>query len=218
MNPETNFTYPLIVEVTLYRHNINDNRILSELRRNAHLQKVKNSDKHFFVSTEDIVSILDNRFKDDILYQNALSEVDLVKNITTPFFLHSVVTTFSNLKFIKFSVSNSRNYTRRSGNTVTFDYKILHAKVDLPALVKNKKELNDIQKLLSYVKFWKYDPFNPKTFIECQSRDLISQINYYEGTSTEFVTEFGETINLLLSYIDMKLEGDNSSLHLIVMH
>ena len=215
---ETNFTYPLVVEVTLYKHNLIDNRVLSEIRRNARLTKVNNSDKHFFISTSDIVDILDSRFKDDILYQTSLSQEDLAQNVNSAFFLHSVVSTFSNLKYVKFSISDSKNYSRRKGNQVSFDYKILHAKIDLPSLVSDKKELRDIQALLKYIKFWQPNSFYPKTFVECTSRDLINQIQYHEGSKEEFVKEFGETITKLLQYIDIKLESDNSSLHLIVMH
>ena len=47
---ETNLSYPLVVEVTLYKHNLIDSRVLSEIRRNAKLEKVSNSNKHFFVN------------------------------------------------------------------------------------------------------------------------------------------------------------------------
>tara|TARA_R100000005_G_C4989203_1_gene196939 strand:+ start:1455 stop:2108 length:654 start_codon:yes stop_codon:yes gene_type:complete len=215
---ETDLSYPLIVEVTLFKHNLMDSRFLSEIRRNARITKVENSQKHFFVPVGDIKEILDTKFKDEVLYQNGLSDEDLVKNINSAFFLHSVVTTFTSLKYIKFSVSNKKNYTRRKGNQISFDYKILHAKIDLPALVANNQELRDIQKLLIAIKFWKPNKFHPKPFIEVSSRDLINQIQYHEGSDTDFATEYNEAISALLRYIDMKLESDNSSLQVIVMN
>jgi hypothetical protein len=63
---------------------------------------------------------------------------------------------------------------------------------------------------------WKYDKFFPVPFIEISARDLIMQINHLEG-SEDFVAEYGETINSLLEVIDMKMEVDNSMLHLIVL-
>lgn len=214
---ETNSFSPLVVEVTLYKHNLIDNRVLSEIRRNARLQKVAGSKTHFFISTNDVIDILESRFKDDILYQNGLNAEDLLDNINSAFFLHSVVTTFPNLKYVKFTVSGSKNYTRRKGNQISFDYKVLHAKIDLPSLVKDRKELKEIQSLLKHIKFWTYNPYQPQTYIECSSQDLISQINYYEGDNEEFMQDFSVPIGNLLKYVDMKLETDNSSLHLIVM-
>lgn len=214
---EINSFSPLVVEVTLYKHNLIDNRVLSEIRRNSRLQKIPGSDKHFFISTDDMIDVLEDRFKDDILYQNGLSSEDLVKHINSAFFLHSVVTTFSNLKYVKFTISNSKNYTRKKGNQISFDYKILHAKIDLPSLVNDRKELKEIQQLLQHLKFWKSDPYKPQTYIECSSQDLINNINYYEGSNDEFMQDFAVPIGNLLKYVDMKLETDNSSLHIIVM-
>jgi len=215
---ETNLSYPLVVEVTLYKHNLIDSRVLSEIRRNAKLERVSNSNKHFFVKVDEVFDIINNRFGDDILYQTGLGDEDLVKNINSVFFLHTVITTFSNLKYIKFTVSDTKNYTRRKGNQISFDYKILHAKVDLPSIVANKKELRDIQRLLIEIKFWKPNNFYPKPYIEVSSQDLINQLNYLEGGSNEFVKEHGESLSLLMQYIDMKLESDNSIIHLIVMN
>lgn len=215
---ETNTFSPLVVEVTLYKHNLIDNRVLSEIRRNSRLQKVTGSNKHFFISTQDVIDVLETKFQDDILFQNGLNEEDLVQNVNSAFFLHSVVTTFPNLKYVKFSVSAAKNYTRKKGNQISFDYKILHAKIDLPALVESHKELKQIQKLLIALKFWRLDPFKPQTFIECSSRDIISQINYYEGEGEEFMQTHAEAIGNLMRYIDMKLETDNASLQVIVMN
>ena len=215
---ETDLSYPLVVEVTLFKHNLVDNRFLSEIRRNARITKVANSLKHFFVPVEDIKTILDLKFRDEVLYQNGLSEEDLVKHITSTFFLYSVINTFTSLKYIKFCISHKKNYTRRKGNQISFEYKILHAKIDLPSLVSSVEELSGIQRLLVAIKFWKPNKFYPKPFIEVASRDLITQINYYEGANPEFATEHNEAISALLRYIDMKLESDNSSLQVIVMN
>ena len=212
---ETNAKYPLIVEVTMYKHNLGDNRLLSLVKRNARLSKINNSNNHFFVSCNDVQEILNNNFQDDLDHQNSLNDTKLVDDITSAFFLDSVMLTFKNLKYIKFNVSTSKNYTRRVGDTVSFDYKILHAKVDLPSLV-SLNELESIQNLLIDIKFWSYDIFKPETFIEISSRDLISQINYHEGTHN-FMENHSLAIELLLDLIDSKLESDDASVHLVIM-
>lgn len=216
---ETNLSYPLVVEVTLYKHNLIDSRVLSEIRRNAKLERISNSNKHFFVKVHEVEEIITNRFSDDILFQTGLGDEDLVKNINSVFFLHTVITTFPNLRYIKFTVSDTKNYTRRKGNQISFDYKILHAKVDLPAVVESKQELHDIQKLLVAINFWKPNNFYPKPYIEVSSQDLISQLNFHEGDQqTDFMEEYGDSLNKLLQYIDMKLESDNSIIQLVVMN
>ena len=152
------------------------------------------------------------------MFQTGLGDEDLVKNINSVFFLHTVITTFSNLKYIKFTISDTKNYTRRKGNQISFDYKILHAKVDLPAVVESQKELREIQKLLIAIKFWKPNTFYPKPYIEVSSQDLINQLNYLEGGGEDFVQEYGDSLSKLLQYIDMKLESDNSIVHLVIMN
>jgi hypothetical protein len=212
---ETNAEYPLIVEVTMYKHNLGDNRLLSLVKRNARLSKINNSNNHFFVSCNDVQEILTDNFQDDLDHQYSLNDTKLANDITSAYFLDSVMLTFKNLKYIKFNVSTSKNYTRRVGDTVSFDYKILHAKIDLPSLI-SLDELKSIQNLLIDIKFWSNDVFSPNTFIEISSRDLISQINYHEG-SDNFIENHNLAIELLLNLIDIKLESDDASIHLIVM-
>jgi len=213
---ETNLTYPLVVEVTMYKHNWSDNKIISEIKKNARLNRVGSTDSHFFVSTKDLKEILANKFSEDILHQASLTTEKLAENITSAFFLHNVVNSFSNLRFVKFNLSSEKNYTRKQGKSINFDYKILHARINLPELVESTKELKDIRKLLFDMKFWKFNKFNPTTFIEISSRDLINQIHYHEGSDSEFVKEHAAVIGGLMNYIDIKLENDNSVIHLII--
>jgi hypothetical protein len=195
---ETNYKYPLVVEITMYRHNWTDNKILNEIKRSARLNKVGSSNSHFFVSTNDIRKILDTKFSEDIEYQLGLPQDKLVKNITSTYFLHSVVNTFSNLRFVKFNVSNDKDYTRKTAeNQISFDYKILHARINLPELVSTKKELKMFQKMFKEIKFW-----SP---------------NYREGMGEEFIKTYAETITKLMQYIDLKLESDNATLHIILL-
>ncbi len=213
----TNHKYPLVVEVTMYRHNLTDNRILNEVRRNARLNKVNETDSQFFVSREDLRDILTAKFGDDIAFQSGLPSESLAKNVNSAFFLHSVTSLFTSLKFVKFNISKEKNYSRKAGESITFDYKILHARINLPEIVKDNKELRDIQDLLRHIKFWNYNKWKPIPFIEISSRDLISQIHYYESSDKDFVPNYAETVSTLLQYIDMKLESDNATIHLVLL-
>ena len=214
---ETNHKYPLVVEVTMYRHNLTDNKIINELRRNARITQTTKSKHNFFVPTTDIKNVLSDKFMEDINHQSGLPQEKLLENINSAFFLHSVVNVFENLRFVKFNVSSDKNYTRKSGKSISFDYKILHARIDLPELCNTKKELRTYQKLLKEIGFWDFNKFNPATFIEVSSRDLITTLQMQEGSSPEFVKKYGASITALLNYIDIKLESDNSTIHLIVL-
>jgi hypothetical protein len=112
-------------------------------------------------------------------------------------------------------VSDQKHYTRKTEEGITFDYKILHAKVDLPDLFDSRK-LAEIQYLLKECGLWEYNSFFPQPYIEISSRDLIGTITQMEG-SEEFVQEHAESINMLMNVIDMKMETDNTLLHLIVL-
>ena len=172
---ETNLKYPLVIEVVMYKNNIIDNRILSEVRRNAHINQVGNSNLNFYVPATDIKEILNNKFEKDFEQLSGLTQEQLSKRVNSAFFLHNVVRSFTNLKFIKFNVSDQKHYTRKTEEGITFDYKILHAKVDLPDLFDSRK-LAEIQYLLKECGLWEYNSFFPQPYIEISSRDLIGTI------------------------------------------
>ena len=212
---ETNLKYPLVIEIVMYKNNLVDNRILSEVRRNARINQVGNSHANFYVPASDMREILHDKFSKDLEQLAGLTQEQLTKRVNSAFFLHNVVSSFTNLRFIKFNVSDQKNYTRKSQEGITFDYKILHAKIDLPDIFDSKK-LVDIQYLLMECGLWKPNNFFPQPFIEITARDLITQITMLES-SEDLVEEHGETINSLMEVIDMKMEVDNSMIHLIVM-
>ena len=212
---ETNLKYPLVIEIVMYKNNLVDNRILSEVRRNARINQVGSSHANFYIPAADMKDILRDKFQNDLEQLSGLTQEQLSKRVNSAFFLHNVVTSFPNLRFIKFNVSDQNNYTRKTEEGITFDYKILHAKIDLPEVFDSKK-LVDIQYLLMECGLWNHNKFFPKPYIEITARDLVTQITMAEG-SEEFVSEHGETINMLMDVIDMKMEVDNAMIHLIVM-
>jgi len=212
---ETNLKYPLVIEVVMYKNNLVDNRILSEVRRNARINQVGNSHANFYIPAADMRDILNEKFQTDLEQLSGLTQEQLSKRVNSAFFLHNVVSSFTNLRFIKFNVSDQKNYTRKNEEGITFDYKILHAKIDLPELLDSKK-LVDVQYLLTECGLWKYDKFFPTPYIEITARDLITHITHLES-SEEFIQDHGETINSLMEIIDMKMEVDNSMIHLIVL-
>lgn len=212
---ETNHKYPLVVEVVMYRHNLTDSKIINEVRKNARINKI--SDTNFFVSTSDIREILETKFKKDVEFQISLPQDSLAKNVTSALFLHNVISSFTNLKFIKFNVSEETEYTRKKGEQISFDYRVLHAKIDLPALVESKNELRDLQRLFLRMKIWDYDRFFTCPYIEISTRDLLDNIHILESTDDDFVEEFGDIANNLFKYIDLKLESDNTMIQLIVL-
>ena len=196
---ETNLKYPLVIEVVMYKNNIIDNRILSEVRRNAHINQVGNSISNFYVPATDIKEILNDKFEKDFEQLSGLTNEQLSKRVNSAFFLHNVVRSFTNLKFIKFNVSDQKHYTRKTEEGI-FD----------------SRKLIEIQYLLKESGLWEYNSFFPQPYIEISSRDLIGTITQMEG-SEEFVQEHAESINMLMDVIDMKMETDNTLLHLIVL-
>ena len=206
---------PLVVEVTMYKNNINDNRILSAVKRETQLTKIKGSETNFFVSRQEIQEILETNFLRDIQSQIGMSLDELKEGVNSTFFLHHIVNSFEDLKFVKFNVSNKEDYTRLVGDEIRLEYKILHAKIDLPSLV-DSNSLKKIQSLLKDMKFWEDDIFMPQTYIEVSAGDLAAQLTIYESLP-EFNENHIEAIGILFSCIDEKLEVDNSTVHIVVM-
>jgi len=89
---------PLVVEVTMYKNNINDNRIISAVKRETRVTKIKDSENHFFVSTEEIKEILEENFLRDIQSQIGMSLEELKDGVNSTFFLHHIVNNFEDLR------------------------------------------------------------------------------------------------------------------------
>jgi hypothetical protein len=206
---------PLILEIYLNNNNYKDRLLISDLKKRAHLVKLKDLDENsFFVKAEELESILLTKFSDDINEFDRLPNSSLPSNVTSIYFLNSMLREFRRVKYFRIYVSNSMNYTRKVEDKIVFDYKIMHSRIDLA----NRSTPEFLQKcadIFSEIGVYREEIFFEKPYFEIYAKDLFNKLNYYRATIDPESEEYFDIQDILLIF-GSKLEKDNSTM-LIIM-
>ena len=206
---------PLIIEIFLYRNNYKDRILIAEMKERAQIISMPNlSENSFFIQVDEVDEILHTKFRKDISDFAATSQSEVSPSVTSIYFIDSIIQTFRNLKYIKVNISDSQVYSRKVDNKVNFAYRIVHSRVDLPAVLTDR-DFSDIRQLLIDARVYKPEIFNKKPYIEIYAKDLMQVLDAY---SLNFSKESEETqlIAGLYAILGQKIEIDNPILLIIV--
>lgn len=206
---------PLILEIYLNNNNYKDRLLISDLRKRAHLVKLQDLDENsFFVKAEELEAILVTKFQSDLKEFSTLPNSSLPANVTSIYFLNSMLREFRNVKYFRVYVSNSNNYTRKVEDKIVFDYKIMHSQVDLA----NKcapEFLERCTEIFSEIGVYREDLFFEKPYFEIYAKDLFNKLNYYRASLDPEDDSYHDVSDILLLF-GSKIEKDNSTI-LIIM-
>jgi hypothetical protein len=206
---------PLILEIYLNNNNYKDRILISDLKKRAHIVKLQDlGENSFFVKAEEMESILATKFQSDIQEFNTLPSSSLPANVTSIYFLNSMLNEFRNVKYFRIYVSNSQNYTRKVNDKIVFDYRIMHSQIDL-ANKCTPEFLEMCEDIFSKIGVYREDLFFEKPYFEIHAKDLFNKLNYYRSTLDPESDENFDIAEILL-LLGSKLEKDNSTL-LILM-
>ena len=206
---------PLILEIYLNNNNYKDRLLISDLRKRAHLVKLQNLDENsFFVKAEELEAILATKFQSDLREFSTLPSSSLPSNVTSIYFLDSMLREFRRVKYFRIYVSNSSNYTRKVENKIVFDYKIMHSQVDL-ANRCTPEFLEKCTEIFSEIGVYREDLFFEKPYFEIYAKDLFNKLNYYKASLDPESEEYFNATDILLLF-GSKIEKDNSTI-LIIM-
>jgi len=205
----TNAIDPLILEIFLYNNNYKDRLLISELKEKAHTVKVPGLDEtSFFVKTDDMIDVLNTKFKKDLRDFDSTPSENLKDSVTSIFFIDSMLQSFNKLKYFRINVSDSQIYSRKTKDVISFEFRILHSRVDLPSIC-TPEFLEESKRILTKVGLISKDPFNKRPYFEASAREIASKLrNYGQSLNPE-----GEEAQLVLSLqfiFGNKLEKDNS--------
>ena len=154
------------------------------------------------------------KFYTDIKEFNTISSSSLPANVTSIYFLDSMLKEFKNVRYFRVYVSNSQNYTRKVADKIVFDYRIMHSRVDL-ANKCDPEFLKECANIFSNIGVYREDLFHEKPYFEIFAKDLCNKLNYYKAELDPESDEYLTVIEILI-VLGSKLEKDNSTM-LIIM-
>tara|TARA_R110001592_G_scaffold192795_4_gene439733 strand:+ start:2647 stop:3342 length:696 start_codon:yes stop_codon:yes gene_type:complete len=212
---------PLVIDMTLYKNNYYDNIIISQLKRNSRFIRFPGN-SGFVVSANEFKDILTSRFPEQLkqITPNPTS-YELKKGATSIFFINDLLTNLKNLKFVKISVSNEKEYSRRvkmdddsKNDAIVFDFKVIHSVIDFTKYIKGSKFkiLNDFllkSKIINKELFRNGPPF-----IQVKSTELMDKIAIFEDTYSS-KDKYQFIVDIFFTLVDAKIEEDNCDILII---
>jgi len=211
----TNIIDPLVLEIFLFKNNYKDRLLISALKEQAHVVSIdSDSEDSFFVKVEDVDEILHNNFSKDLKEFASTPEHSLGTSVTSIYFIGSMIQNFSKLKYFKINISNSEIYTRKSGTVISFDYRVIHSKVDFPSFC-NEEFLEICKQIFRAIGVYKKTPFQKQPYFEIYANDLIQLLIEHNNNLEEDSEESNYVLNII-SILGSKLEKDNSLLLVVI--
>ena len=211
----TNAVDPLILEIFLYKNNYKDRLLITELKERARTVKIPgNEDSAFFVKTDDMYDILMTKFKKDIKDFDSTPDESLHKSATSIYFIDSMISSFKHLKYFKVNVSEASSYTRKINNTINFDFRVMHSKIDLPVFC-SPEFMVILKEIFKNLGIYGTNPFDKTPYFEMHVNQLCSKLRHRiaeidpESEENYYITSFQ-------SLIGTKLEKDNPMLLVLV--
>jgi|NOAtaT_7_FD_contig_31_1443303_length_2364_multi_4_in_0_out_0_3 hypothetical protein len=210
----TNAIDPLILEIYLYKNNYKDRILISELKEKAQVVRIPNQEtSSFFVRVEDVVDVLHDSFGKDLKEFEGTSQKALVQNVTSVYFIDNMIKSFEHLKYFKVNVSDSQVYSRLQKDTITFDYKVIHSRINFPSFC-TEEFLQKCKEIFSKIGLYKTGVFERSPYFETTAIDLIDRLVRYSQEITD-----GEEmvyVDNILMLLGTKIEKDNPIVLVIV--
>ena len=205
----TNAVDPLVLEIFLYKNNYKDRLLISELKEKAQTIKIPGLENgSFFVKTGDIIDILNTKFKKDLDNFESTPSENLNQSVTSIYFIDSIIKAFELVKYFRINVSESEIYSRKAKDSISFEFRILHSKIDLTSICA-PDFLIEARRILKKLGFISSEAFAKQPYFEASARDLVNKLrSYYQMVDPE--GEEAEYVSSLLIIFGNKLEKDNS--------
>lgn len=210
---------PFFINVTLYKNNYYDNKILSLIKHKSIY--VENNKNTLTITSSDLKTLIDENLKNTLDDLNNATPIEFTKNINSIYFLYEMIKSYSNLMYFTINISNDKNYTRvvtnKESNSdsffINFDFKVVQCILDFP----NHLDSNGLKLLNSFLRrinLFEEDKFREgPPYIDIMTKDFLSKIH-------EFMKEFKNEkdkefeyympiINVIYELINPKIEQDN---------
>ena len=221
------YELPYAIDITLYKHNYYDNKIITHLKSSTQYETITGSDGSFIVTVSEFKSVIDEKFSKELSTAQNLTENTLKEEVNSIYFIDKIFSNFNNLEYIRVNVSTKRSFTRvveldQKRNVISFDYKIVTAILNVTDYTENDSEHLAINRLFKDIGLISEDSFSKKiNYFTFSAQDLMALINSKHGLSFE-LEDLDEiesvhhgSIELIYDLIDSKHETDNPNIIVI---
>jgi|TARA_B100000768_G_scaffold148352_1_gene142257 hypothetical protein len=202
-----------VIDATLFKYNYIDNKILTLVKNQLDYRVV--NDGSLLISSEQLSVFLKENFQSDINRINATGFEQFHKEATTIYFLHKMVSDFTNLEYIKLTINTNKSYSRLSDidgvKTLRFNFKVLAGTFKLYDIFQNEKDLQEINSTLISLGLMKKNVPYARHNASHIFNALDSFVRSREGSDEK---QFDTALDLM-DCIEAKIQDDNPKIMLI---
>jgi hypothetical protein len=209
---------PTKVEITLYRYNYIDGLIITCLRNEADFRNTKKYESKFEVQTDELKKIFvkNAKLKREFAKFKEMGNAS-PQEVNTVYFLNAMFTNYPMLDTFVISLNTDKNYSRlvesEDRKIISFEHRVLQGKIDIckGRSIDEIRLFNEVMLKLGIFEN------SRKNFVEIKAADLVNELVKYEEETEEDAIDgkFAPVFNAFFSWIEEKLEEDNTSLIIV---
>ncbi len=204
-----------VIDVVLYRYNYYDNRIWTGVKNQMDFIQI--NDQSILVSPYYLKKYVEKTYPSELNRFKSIGSEFLHKDANSIYFINSILSNMSKLKWIKLTLDKTRRYSRLvidpngGEKRINFSYKILHATIKLYEIFDDEESLESITRVLTDLDLLeKGIPYqrNELSNITYRLDNWLNDASFEQEDDVEAVAS-------LLDMLDPKLEGDNPEILLV---
>ena len=198
---------PSHIEFILYKFDSIDSQIISKVKRECTNFSIDKNKNHYMVTVDDFIDAINTspRLKAEI---EKWSINSTEANVNSVYFLVDIMNRLTNLKWISFKISTSRNFTRLikydDSELVSFQFNIVEGQFDLSQLME-RKDLDQFNRKCIEIGIMENKYLNRRPYFYMTALVLMETLVLMDMEGNYKSKE-------ILDMIDPKLENDNPML------
>ncbi len=198
---------PSHIEFILYKFDSIDSQIISKVKRECTNFSIDKNKNHYMVTVDDFIDAINTspRLKAEI-DKWSINSTD--SNVNSVYFLVDIMNRLTNLKWISFKISTSKNFTRLikydDSELVSFQFNIVEGQFDLSQLME-RKDLDQFNRKCIEIGIMENKYLNRRPYFYMTALVLMETLVLMDMEGNYKSKE-------ILDMIDPKLENDNPML------
>lgn len=202
-----------IIDITLYKYNHYDNLIWTKCLNQIDFMRY--DEDSILVTPYQLEMLLDINFKRDLMKIRAISFELIHRDANSLYFIDKILKDFGKLKWIKLTLSKTRNFSRavKVSNTtdqqIKYSFKIVKATLRLNELfdIQQIASINPVLKKLNVIE-------NEKPYNLIKAGSLLNALDIALNTY-ELDDDQAEILATMLDALSFKIENDNPDILLV---
>lgn len=202
-----------IIDITLYKYNHYDNLIWTKCINQIDFTRY--DEDSILVTPYQLEMLLDINFKRELMKIRAISFELIHRDANSLYFIDKILKDFEKLKWIKLTLSKTRNFSRavKVSNTtdqqIKYSFKIVKATLRLNELfdIQQIESINPVLKRLNVLE-------NEKPYNLIKAGSLLNALDIALNTY-ELNDDQAEILATMLDALSFKIENDNPDILLV---